>query len=163
VQCPYCSADSQVVDSRATAESVRRRRVCNGCKRRFTTYERVSSPALKVAKRDGKIEPFDLEKLRDALARVSRGRPITTGDVTRAARQIEAQLVDSGTRSIRSSQIAELALVRLADMDRLAYNRLAANYFDENGHLRLEPRTDTETEPPTQLNLFADPAGTGRA
>jgi transcriptional repressor NrdR len=75
VQCPFCERDSQVVDSRTTADGgVRRRRVCSQCKRRFTTYERVGSPNLKVLKRSDKTEPFSSDKLLRALRRVCRHR-----------------------------------------------------------------------------------------
>lgn len=154
MQCPYCGSDSQVLDSRATSEAVRRRRVCNRCRRRFTTYERPSAPGLKVIKRSEKIEPFDSDKLQHALRRVCRGRPgITDEDIRRVARDIEAQLVDAGAKSVRSAQIVLLALARLREIDKLAYNRLAANYIDEAGHLRVEPRPLAPGEEP-QLGLF---------
>ena len=154
VQCPYCSADSHVVDSRATGEAVRRRRLCNGCKRRFTTYERVGAPSLKVIKRNDRAEPFDSDKLQRVLARVCRNRPNVDDDtVRRVARGIEAQLVDAGARTVRSSQIVELALARLRDIDKLAYDRLAADYVGEDGHLRTESRAISPEEA-AQLGLF---------
>lgn len=136
-------------------EGVRRRRVCNVCRRRFTTYERVGSPAIRVIKRDGKSQPFDASKLRTVLLRVTRHRPpISDSDVERVVRDIEGRLDDSAERSVRSGRIAELALARLAELDRLAYDRLAANYLDETGQLRTDfprPMTDEEAQ---QLGLF---------
>ena len=153
--CPFCERDSQVVDSRTTADGgVRRRRVCNACKRRFTTYERVGSPNLKVIKRNDKAEPFSSRKLLRVLRRVCRHRPgITPADIERVAHAIEAQLIDAGAKSVRSHQIADLLLARLAEVDRIAYNRLAANYVDEGGQLRTEPRPVTPEEA-AQLGLF---------
>lgn len=154
VQCPYCNGNSHVVDSRATGEAVRRRRLCNACKRRFTTYERVGAPSLKVIKRSERSESFDSDKLQRALLRVCRNRPnIDSDTVRRVARSIEAQLVDAGARTVRSSQIVELALRRLAEIDKLAYDRLAANYLDENGQLRTESR-QISPEEAAQLGLF---------
>lgn len=143
-----------MLDSRATTEGVRRRRSCNRCKRRFTTYERVSSPSLKVVKSSGKTEPFDSEKLQRALARVCRNRPVDRDDIRRIARNIEAELVDAGARAVTSGQLAELALARLAELDRVAYNRLAANYIDEAGQLRTDSRKLAGTEEAAQLGLF---------
>ena len=157
MQCPYCAADSQVLDSRATSEGVRRRRLCNRCKRRFTTYERASAPGLKVIKRNERIEQFDADKLQHALRRVCRNRPaITEDDIRRIARDIEARLVDASAKSVRSSQIVVLALARLLEIDRVAYNRLAANYIDEDGQLRLEPRPAGASEEEAQLGLFPE-------
>ena len=154
--CPFCERDSQVVDSRGTADGgVRRRRVCNHCKRRFTTYERVGSPLLKVVKRSERSEPFDSAKLLRALQRVCRHRPgVRKRDIERVARAIEAQLIDAGAKSVRSGQIAELALARLAELDRIAYERLAANYMDEDGVLRTDPPPPPFTEDERQLGLF---------
>jgi transcriptional repressor NrdR len=161
VQCPYCESDSRVVDSRAATDGVRRRRVCNVCRRRFTTYERVGSPAIRVLKRGGKSQPFDPSKLRRVLLRVTRHRPsVTERDVDRVVRDLEGRLDDSGERSVRSGRLAELVLARLAELDRLAYDRFAANYLDETGQLRTDfprPMTDEEAQ---QLGLFRpDDAG----
>lgn len=156
MQCPYCGADSQVVDSRATSEGVRRRRLCNRCKRRFTTYERVGSPGLKVIKRNERNEVFDSDKLQKALRRVCRDRQnISDEDIRRIARDIEAHLLDTGAKSVRSGQIVALALTRLADIDKVAYDRLAANYIDEDGVLRTDGRRLTPEEAEAaQLGLF---------
>ncbi len=155
MQCPYCESDSRVVDSRGAADGVRRRRVCNACRRRFTTYERVGSPQIRVLKRSGQSQPFDPAKLRQVLGRVARHRPtLSERDVDRLVRDLEGRLDDSGERAVRSGQIAELVLARLADLDRLAYDRFAANYLDETGQLRTDfpkPMTDEEAQ---QLGLF---------
>jgi transcriptional repressor NrdR len=152
VQCPYCGGDSSVTETRVTADGLRRRRVCTACKRRFTTYERVGAPSLKVHKRDGRVEPFESDKLLRALERVCAHRTsVTTDDLRRIARDIEAMLVDSGRKSIAWDELAGLALDRLHNLDPISAQRLAANYTDETGAVRFD-RTAPATESP-QLGL----------
>jgi transcriptional repressor NrdR len=139
VQCPYCGGESSVTETRVTADGMRRRRVCNACKRRFTTYEKLGSPGLKVTKRDGSVEPFDFDKLLHALRRVSGHRPgLTDADLQRVARDIEAKLVDSGRKSVAWSDLATLVLDRLGNVDAVAARRFAANYTDESGAVRFD-------------------------
>lgn len=155
MQCPYCGGDSQVVDSRTSLEGVRRRRVCNECRRRFTTYEMSRPPSIKVHKRGGGSEVFQPDKIVRVLERVCRGRPgLGTPAFQRLARGIEAQLVDEGVKTIRSSEILERLLTLLADVDRLSRDRLAADYLDEAGQLRPEPPPPPSNEP--QLGLFGE-------
>ncbi len=153
-----------MLDSRATADGVRRRRQCGGCRRRFTTYERPSAPGLRVVKRSDKMEPFDAAKLQTALRRIGRNRAAITEEVVcRIARDIEAELVDASAKSVRSGQIAVLALRRLAEIDRISYDRLAVNYIDETGRLRTEPPSGDPGEL-AQLGLFVldePPSGPG--
>ena len=157
MQCPYCGSDSQVLDSRSTTEGVRRRRQCNACRRRFTTYERAGAPSLKVIKRNERTEGFDSDKLQRALRRVCRNRAgIGDEDIRRIARDSEAELVDGNARTVHSGQIALMALRRLADIDRVAYNRLAVNYLDEAGQLRTDARPADDGEL-SQLGLFEAP------
>jgi transcriptional repressor NrdR len=155
VQCPYCGGDSQVIDSRNSPEGVRRRRVCNECRRRFTTYEAPRPPGIKVHKRRGGSEVFRPDKIVRVLERVCRGRPsLGLADFQRLARGIEAQLVDQNVKTIRSSEILERLLALLADVDRLAHDRLAADYLDETGQFRPEPPPPPSSEP--QLGLFGE-------
>ncbi|MGE0548703.1 MAG: ATP cone domain-containing protein [Kofleriaceae bacterium] len=152
MQCPYCSGDSSVSETRVTADGLRRRRVCTVCKRRFTTYEKLGAPGLKVQKRDGSIEPFDAEKLFAALQRVSAHRStVSDDDLRRITRDIEATLLDSGRKSVAWSDIVSLALSRLANVDTVVAQRLAANYTDEGGQLRLDQ--STSEVPTSQLGL----------
>jgi transcriptional repressor NrdR len=158
VQCPYCSGDSNVTETRVTADGgMRRRRVCTACKRRFTTYERLGPPGLKVAKRDGTIEPFESGKLLHALRRVCAHRPgITDAALQRVTRDIEAHLVDSGRKSVTWSDLSTLVLDRLTNLDAVAAQRFAANYTDESGVLRFDRGA---LEPPSQqlgLPLLSD-------
>lgn len=152
MQCPYCGSDSSVVDSRSVGEGVRRRRVCSQCRRRFTTYERVAPPSIKVVKRSGKSEPFDPTKIQRVLERVGRGRPgLDDDDIRRLTAAIEAELIDERVKSIPSAVLVERLLQRLRDIDRVAYSRLAADYVDASGQLRTSlPRGEDDK----QLGLF---------
>lgn len=159
MQCPYCGGDAAVLDSRTTSEGVRRRRNCSSCKRRFTTYEKVAAPAIKVLKRSGKSEPFSADKLIKILLRVSRDRPgFGEEEATRIARSVEAQLLDSGAKNIKSSKLATMVLDLLRDIDRLAYDRLAANYMNESGVLKTTPSAAGSEG---QLGLFVGEAKGG--
>jgi transcriptional repressor NrdR len=151
VQCPYCSGDSSVTETRVTADGLRRRRVCTVCKRRFTTYEKVGAPALKVQKRDGTLQAFESDKLLLALKRVAAHRGIRDEDLLRVSRDIEATLVDSGRKSVAWSDIVTLVLDRLKNIDPVAAGRFAANYTDETGVLRFDDRPPATD--PRQLGL----------
>jgi transcriptional repressor NrdR len=154
VQCPYCGGDSSVTETRVTADGMRRRRVCTVCKRRFTTYERLGAPGLRVTKRDGSVEAFDGDKLFVALRRVAAHRNVVSDeDLRRIARDIEATLVDSGRKSIAWSDIVTLALSRLENVDAVSANRLAANYTDETGAVRFDRSAPEQPSPQLGLPL----------
>jgi transcriptional repressor NrdR len=155
VYCPYCGADSQVVDSRSSTEGVRRRRTCNQCKRRFTTYERAGSPTVKVLKRDGSYQPFEPDKIARVLRRVGRDRPaLAEAGARRLARALEAQLLDERVKQVRSGELIDRLLALLRPLDLVAHDRLAANYLDETGILRTD-RVE-RAEDAGQLGLFGD-------
>lgn len=152
MQCPYCRGDSSVTETRVTADGLRRRRVCTVCKRRFTTYETLGAPGLKVHKRDGSLEPFDGEKLLRALTRVSAHRTnVTADDLRRLMRDIEATLVDSGRKSVEWSDIVTLAIARLDGLDAVSARRMEADYRDESGAIRFDGQATGA--PPPQLGL----------
>lgn len=130
-----------MTETRVTADGLRRRRVCTVCKRRFTTYEKLGAPGLKVAKRDGAHEPFDGDKLLLALQRVCAHRGVRAEDLRRIARDIEATLLDHGRKSVPWSEIVTLALDRLGNIDPICAQRLAANYTDETGQVRFDRTT----------------------
>ena len=153
MQCPYCGGDSNVTETRVTADGLRRRRHCTVCKRRFTTYEKLGAPGLKVTKRDGSVEPFDAEKLFHALERVAAHRNVRSDDLRRVARDIEATLLDSGRKSIAWNDIVSLALDRLANIDAVVAQRLAANYTDESGAIRFDQNQASGESPQLGLPL----------
>ena len=156
MQCPYCSGDSGVTETRVTSDGLRRRRICTVCKRRFTTYERLGAPGLRVTKRDGSIEAFDGDKLFQALQRVAAHRNVVSDDdLRRLARDIEATLVDSGRKSIAWSDIVTLALARLQNVDPVSAQRLAANYTDDSGAVRFDEAPPSGADSP-QLGLPLD-------
>ena len=141
-----------MTETRVTADGLRRRRVCTVCKRRFTTYEKLGAPGLKVGKRDGTTEPFDGDKLLAALRRVCAHRTsVSDDDLRRLARDIEATLVDGGRKAVAWSDIVTLALARLENVDPVSASRLAANYTDETGAVRFD--RGTHASPPPQLGL----------
>jgi transcriptional repressor NrdR len=155
VQCPYCSGDSSVTETRVTADGLRRRRACTVCKRRFTTYETLGAPGLKVGKRDGSVEPFDGDKLFAALQRIAAHREnVGDEDLRRLARDIEATLLDAGHKSVKWSEIVAQALTRLENIDPISAQRLAANYTDESGAVKLD--NDAPARPTQQLGLPLD-------
>jgi transcriptional repressor NrdR len=131
---------------------MRRRRVCTACKRRFTTYEKLGAPGLKVTKRDGTVEPFESDKLFQSLQRVAAHRNIPADDLKRVARDIEATLVDSSRKSVSWNDIVTLVLDRLRNIDAIVAHRFAANYTDETGVLRFE-NDDRPAGDPRQLGL----------
>jgi len=146
-----------VTETRVTADGLRRRRVCTACKRRFTTYEKLGAPGLKVVKRDGSTEPFDGDKLLNALRRICAHRNVVTDhDLRRIARDLEATLVDNGRKSIAWSDIVTLALTRLQNVDPVSAQRLAANYTDETGAVRFDREQSPQPSPQLGLALTDD-------
>jgi transcriptional repressor NrdR len=142
VRCPRCGqSETRVVDSRDLDEvSIRRRRECETCGTRFTTYERIEAPRLAVIKRDGSRDEFDREKLASGLRKALTRRPVTEEAVEQAADQIELQLRASGTTEVDSSEIGRLAMEKLRALDQIAYIRFASVYqsFEDLETLKRE-------------------------
>ncbi|CCF84004.1 transcriptional regulator NrdR [Nitrolancea hollandica] len=143
MRCPFCQArDSRVVDSRelGSGESIRRRRECAACGRRFTTYERVESGGLMVVKRDGRREEFDARKLRDKLRIALTKRPVAQGEIDRIITTVETELLAMGTVEVPSTAIGEIVLRELKQVDEVAYIRFASVYrsFADLQDLRRE-------------------------
>ncbi|HET7037087.1 MAG TPA: transcriptional regulator NrdR [Thermomicrobiaceae bacterium] len=133
MRCPFCQArDSRVVDSRELTggESIRRRRECEACGRRFTTYERVESGGLIVVKRDGRREEFDPRKLREKLRIALTKRPVAQEEIDRLVARVEKELLERGTVEVPSTAIGEIALRELKLLDHVAYIRFASVYRD---------------------------------
>lgn len=131
MQCPYCrEMDSRVVDSRLAAggTQVWRRRECDACKRRFTTYERVEQSLPVVVKKDGQREPFDRDKIRRSLRIACNKRPISTDQLEEQAEALERELSESGDKEVASRVIGERVMARLKELDEVAYVRFASVY-----------------------------------
>jgi transcriptional repressor NrdR len=128
-----------VVDTRTAGDSIRRRRECQGCRKRFTTYEQISE-ALLVVKRDGRREPFDRLKLREGIRLACTKRPIAMEEIDRIVLQIEEQLFAQGKAEVASEAIGQMILERLKGLDPLAYIRFAIVYMamDDVEALRRE-------------------------
>jgi transcriptional repressor NrdR len=133
MRCPYCgSIDTQVKDSRPSEDnsSIRRRRVCNDCGGRFTTFERVQLRELLVVKRSGKRSPFDRDKLQRSVEIALRKRPVEPERIERMVSGIVRQLESSGEPEVPSSTIGALIMAGLKNLDGVAYVRFASVYKD---------------------------------
>ncbi|MBR5218712.1 MAG: transcriptional repressor NrdR [Clostridia bacterium] len=131
MKCPFCGhADSKVVDSRPSDEgiSIRRRRECINCEKRFTTYERIETVPVMVIKKDKTRERFDREKLMGGLLKACEKRPVEIGALESAVNDIENILQNSLEREVTSTKIGELVMDRLKDLDEIAYVRFASVY-----------------------------------
>ncbi len=128
MKCPICGApDSRVLDSRPVEEgaSIKRRRECPACGKRFTTYEMVETAPITVLKKDGSRELFDRHKLLTGIIRSCQKRPV---DVERVVSEIESELVNSLITEVTSRRIGELVMQKLREIDEVAYVRFASVY-----------------------------------
>jgi transcriptional repressor NrdR len=146
MRCPQCGArDTRVVDSRDLDDSatIRRRRECNACANRFTTYERIETARLVVVKSDATRQEFDREKLAAGLLKALTRRPVRDDAADRAADAIEAELRATGIGEIPSSRIGLLAMEKLREIDQIAYIRFASVYqsFEDLEDLKREVDT----------------------
>ena len=131
MKCPFCgSADTQVIDSRVSeaGDSIRRRRKCTGCQKRFTTYETVELRLPQVVKTNGSRSDFDVAKVRVGFQRALHKRPVPTEYVDQAIERIVAQVLSLGEREIPSRQIGEMVMQELYALDKVAYIRFASVY-----------------------------------
>ena len=131
MRCPYCSGtDSKVSDSRSTSENsqIRRRRVCNVCGNRFTTYESVEMSPIVVIKKDGYRQEFDRQKVLDGLIKACEKRPVPLGRLENLVDDMESEIRESKTSEIDVDKIGEMVLVRLIEVDKIAYVRFVSVY-----------------------------------
>ncbi len=131
--CPFCGhKEDKVIDSRESKEgdSIRRRRQCMGCERRFTTYERCDEVPYMVIKKDGRREKFDRQKVLNGLLRAAEKRPISMGWLAELVDDIESMLLESADREISTTVIGERLMERLRALDKIAYVRFASVYRD---------------------------------
>ena len=131
MKCPYCEEnDNRVVDSRLSKDglAIRRRRECNQCRRRFTTYEKVEEVLPMIIKRDGRREPFDRAKIEGGIFRACQKRPISVDKINEFVASLETYFQELGRREIPSHEIGERVIDKLKDWDEVAYVRFASVY-----------------------------------
>ena len=131
MKCPFCDhADTRVIDSRPTDEgqAIRRRRVCDSCKKRFTTYEKVEEIMFMVVKKDGSRELINRSKVRNGIVNACKKRPITTDQIEKIVDDIERGLNNMMEKEISSTVIGEVILDNLKELDEVAYVRFASVY-----------------------------------
>jgi transcriptional repressor NrdR len=143
MRCPQCGdRDTRVVDSRDLDDSatIRRRRECNSCSMRFTTYERIEAARLVIVKRDGTRQEFDRERLVTGLRKALTRRPVPDDAPEAAADRIEAELRAEGMTEVPSSRVGVLAMEQLRGLDQIAYIRFASVYqsFEDLEDLKRE-------------------------
>lgn len=129
MKCPFCgTTESRVVDTREVGQGIRRRRECQRCGQRFTTYEQVVKATLLVVKRDGRREPFDRQKLFEGIWKACAKRPIASEEIERLVGEIESALYGMGQPEVPSRVIGEMVMERLRKLDGVAYVRFASVY-----------------------------------
>lgn len=131
MKCPYCSCDKiKVIDSRPSEENnaIRRRRQCEMCNKRFTTYETVESMPLVIVKKDETREPYDRQKLMSGLVRSCHKRPVPMATIDTMVDDIENQLYNAMKKEVQSHSIGELVMEKLKEVDEVAYVRFASIY-----------------------------------
>jgi transcriptional repressor NrdR len=131
MKCPYCSAeDTKVLDSRNSEEGcvIRRRRKCETCQKRFTTFETVELSMPMVIKRDGRREPYNKEKINHGIQKSCEKRPISAVQIERIINNIEKAILDISDKEIQSKEVGNLVMMYLRHLDPVAYVRFAAVY-----------------------------------
>jgi len=131
MKCPFCPRqDSKVIDSRLSKDGliIRRRRECEECGKRFTTYERVEEPLPAVAKKDGRREAFDRAKIASGIKKACEKRPVSTDTIDAVVDRIERWALELGEGEIKSQSIGERVMEELHDLDEVAYVRFASVY-----------------------------------
>jgi transcriptional repressor NrdR len=143
VKCPFCShLESKVIDSRVSSagDVTRRRRECEACVRRFTTYERVEEALPLVIKKDGRREPFDRQKVMTGLKKACEKRAVPLSTLEDVADKIERELLDLGEKEVSAQAVGERVMAHLKGLDGIAYIRFASVYrsFQDIGELMVE-------------------------
>lgn len=131
MKCPYCGhIDSKVIDTRPTEESatIRRRRECLNCKKRFTTYEKIEQTPIMVIKKDGNRQVFDREKIINGMIKSCEKRPVSVSEIEKAADNIERQIQNTMKKEISSLEIGEMVMRELKELDDVSYVRFASVY-----------------------------------
>ncbi len=131
MKCPYCSnIDTKVIDSRPAEDgsSIRRRRSCDICGKRFTTYEKVETIPLIIIKKDNNREQYDRSKIEAGILRACYKRPVSAEEIKQAVEDVETEIYKLEEKEIPSKQIGELVMERLKELDEVAYVRFASVY-----------------------------------
>lgn len=131
MKCPFCGHENtRVIDSRPAEEnnSIRRRRVCDECDKRFTTYEKVETIPLIIIKKDNNRETYDRAKIEAGVLRACHKRPVSANQITGLVEDVEIQIFNMEEKEISSSKIGELVMTKLKDLDAVAYVRFASVY-----------------------------------
>ncbi len=148
MKCPFCGFENdKVVDSRESkeGESIRRRRECLKCEKRFTTYERIDEIPYMVVKKDGRREKFERQKVLNGLLRACEKRPVSMSKLEQIVNDAEGLVVDSAERERTASEIGELIMNRLKHIDKVAYVRFASVYLGLQGCARVHGRVERIT------------------
>jgi transcriptional repressor NrdR len=156
--CPFCGhLEDRVIDSRESREgdSIRRRRQCLSCEKRFTTYERIDEVPYMVIKKDGRREKFDRQKVLNGLIAACGKRPVSMARLSDLVNQVEARLTDSPDREITTAEVGEFLMDSLRGVDKIAYVRFASVYRDFQDEQAFLNELDTLKHP--------WPGGTGRS
>lgn len=164
MHCPFCSADdTKVIDSRLVAEGteVRRRRACQSCGERFTTFESAALVMPQIVKRDGTRQPFDESKLRAGLMRALEKRPVSADQIETCVSQIKQALRATGEREVPSLSVGEAVMAALREVDPVAYVRFASVYRDFQDVSEFQDAVEglsrEEPQGTGQLSLLGEP------
>jgi transcriptional repressor NrdR len=133
MKCPFCAfLEDKVVDSRESKDggSIRRRRECLSCNRRFTSYEKIDEIPYMVVKKDGRREPFERNKILSGLLRACEKRPISTAQLEKLVDEIEKQVQDTAERELPTTDIGKIIMQKLKELDKVAYVRFASVYLE---------------------------------
>jgi transcriptional repressor NrdR len=162
VKCPFCThPDSKVTDSRSSAalDVTRRRRECEHCGRRFTTYERVEETLPSIVKKDGRREPFERQKILVGLRKACEKRPIPMATLELAVDDIERELIESGDKEVAGSVIGQAVMNRLRALDGIAYVRFASVYREFRDLDELRGELDRIASEPLRAAADVKPVG----
>jgi len=142
MNCPHCGHENhKVIDTRDTGEAIRRRRECQNCKQRFTSYENVA-PSLLVIKRDGRRESFDRQKLMAGIRIATVKRPISSATIEQIVHNVEETVSGLGKAEVKSEVVGNLVLDQLAQVDQVSYVRFASVYLDLNDAIEIRSEID---------------------
>ena len=133
MKCPFCGHDNtRVIDSRPAEDnnSIRRRRVCDECDKRFTTYEKIETIPLIIIKKDNNRETYDRSKIEAGVLRACHKRPVSAGQIDKLVEEVETEIFNMEEREISTQDIGEMVMNKLKDMDAVAYVRFASVYRD---------------------------------